>query len=258
MVIVMFVETAGNPSGPPMLLLHGMLSSNAQWDLNRDELGEHFSLHLVELPGHGRSAAYDDPAHYAPDHLLAELEQIREDAGIERWWVCGQSLGGAVAIRYCLTYPERALGLIFTNSRAAFGVSRSARIANNTDAADSPAPRVTRDLPMHPSKADRLPQPLKDRLIAAADAVQMTTFHDFGARMNQWQSADDLEHLRLPVLLVNGRWEKRFQQHVPEARSKIAGLDVVDLEGGHAINAERADEFNAAVLRFVRENAPSH
>ncbi|PRZ44135.1 2-succinyl-6-hydroxy-2,4-cyclohexadiene-1-carboxylate synthase [Antricoccus suffuscus] len=245
-----------------MLMLHGMLSSNAQWDLNRDALGREFRLLMVELPGHGRSPAYDEPADYSPSHVIAELELIRVEAGIDRWWVCGQSLGGAIAIRYCLAHPEHVFGLIFTNSRAAFGVSRSAQLtpdrSGNGNDATPPGPKVTRDLPMHPANATRLPQPLKDRMIDAADAVQMQTFFDFASRMHEWQSVGDFAQLQVPVLLVNGRWEKRFQPCIPEARSAIARLDVVDIEGGHAINAEKSDDFNAAVLDFVSRSSEAH
>lgn len=242
-----------------MLMLHGMLSSNAQWDLNRDAFGQQFRLFMVELPGHGRSPAYDDPAHYSPSFVIAELERIRNEAGVERWWVCGQSLGGAIALRYCLAHPERVFGLIFTNSRAAFGVSRSAQLTpprpvSGEDAPQPPAITATRDLPMHPINASRLPEALKDRLVRAADAVQLQTFYDFAARMTEWQSVGDFRQLQVPVLLVNGRWEKRFQPHVADARAKIARLDVVELEGGHAINAEKSADFNAAVLDFIKQH----
>lgn len=109
---------------------------------------------------------------------------------------------------------------------------------------------------MHPSRASRLPQPVKDRLIAAADAVQLKTFFDFASHMEAWGSADDLDQLRMPVLLVNGQWEKAFQPKIPEAQAKIPELCVVDVEGGHAINAERAAEFNDAVLEFVSQKQP--
>jgi len=248
---VMFVENAGNPAGRPMLMLHGMLSSNAQWILNRDALGEDLRLFMVELPGHGRSPAYDDPEHYAPDWIIAELERIRVEAGVEHWLVCGQSLGGAIALRYCLAHPDRVDGLIFTNSRAAFGVSRSARIADADGTDPTRSPTSTRDLPMHPINATRLSQDVRDPMIEAADSVRIQTFLDIAGHMEEWSSERDFSQLQVPVLLVNGRWEKRFQPHVSEARSQIARLDVVDLEGGHAINAERADGFNTAVLDWV-------
>ncbi len=240
-----------------MLMLHGMLSSNAQWDLNSDALGQELHLFMAELPGHGRSPAYDDPAHYAPGWVIQELEQIRVKAGIERWWVCGQSLGGAIAIRYCLAHPEHVSGLIFTNSRAVFGVSRSNPPEPDRPGGDpdpTPVPLTTRDLPIHPINATRLPQPLRERLIRAADAVRIQTFHEFAAHMKEWQSVDDLPQLQVPVLLVNGRWEKRFQPYIVEARSRIARLDIVDLEGGHAINAEQPEGFNTAAIDFVKRN----
>jgi pimeloyl-ACP methyl ester carboxylesterase len=49
------VEDTGNRNGPPALLLHGFMSSNLQWELNRERLGAELRLLLTEQPGHGRS-----------------------------------------------------------------------------------------------------------------------------------------------------------------------------------------------------------
>ena len=116
------VEAAGGLSSPAMLLIHGFLSSNAQWAPNRDALAAHLRLIMVELPGHGDSPVPDDDAAYEPAAIVAAIDAIREQLGIDRWWVTGQSLGGAIAVRYALGHTDRVCGLTFTNSRAVFGV----------------------------------------------------------------------------------------------------------------------------------------
>lgn len=235
-------EVTGNPDGRAMLMIHGLLSSNAQWDANRDALGRDLRLVMVELPGHGRSAAPGAAEAYRADRILTGLEAVRRDAAVERWWVCGQSLGGAVAVRYCLAHPDRVLGLILTNARAVFGVDRPG---------DDVLPASTRDLRLHPINATRLPPDVKARLVDAADAVPLHVFGHFASQLDAWRSSDELSRLQVPVLLVNGRWETRFQPHVAEARAALPQLEVVDLEGGHAINAEQPGAFNAAVVDFV-------
>lgn len=244
----MFVEEAGNPDGPPMLLVHGFLSSNAQWDLNRNELGQHYRLLLVELPGHGQSNAPDDDDSYSIEGLIAELEAIRERHGVDTWWVCGQSLGGAISILYCLARPEQVRGLIFTNTRAAFGIKREGVSANG---GVPPTISATRDMPVHPINAKRLPEPIKQRMVDAADAMSVDAANRFLARRHTWKSTDRMAELAMPVLLVNGRWEKSFQPFVEQAGELIADLTVVTLEGGHAINAEQPDGFNEAVIDFI-------
>lgn len=250
----------GRTDGPAMLLVHGMLSSNSQWDTNRDVLGDRLHLVMVELIGHGRSPKSDNAEDYGPDRVLAEIDRIRADAGIERWWVCGQSLGAAVVLRYSLAFPHRVLGVIFTNSRAAFGVRRGeARASNQSGSGRAPStsPVTTRDLPIHPIHASRLPPAQKDKLVAAADAVDLSVVRQLGRQMEGWRCVDDLAELHMPVLLVNGQWEKGFRPHVDEARAAIPHLEVVNLEGGHAINAEQPDGFNAAVLGFVTRHSPA-
>ena len=239
-------EAAGNPDGPPLLLLHGFLSCAAQWDLNRERLGEHFRLIIVELMGHGRSDTPEERQWYAPEHVLTELERIRIDHAIEQWWVCGQSLGGAIATRYALTHPERALGLAFTNSRAAFGIARPGVSQIIPDSLSS-----TRDISVHPINATRLPEAVKDRLVAAADATPLHVVRLATSHRDSWRSVDQMGELTIPTLLVNGRWEKAFQKTLDEVRDKIGHVEIVDLEGGHAINIEQAQGFDAALIDFI-------
>jgi pimeloyl-ACP methyl ester carboxylesterase len=54
-----------------------------------------------------------------------------------------------------------------------------------------------------------------------------------------------------PTLLVNGRREKSFQAVRDLAAAAIPGLEVVDLEGGHPVNLDCADAFDAAVADFL-------
>lgn len=247
----LFVEVDGDPAGEPMLMIHGALSWNAQWDLNREALGKRFRLVMVEQMGHGRSDRPDDARAYGPPSVLGELEVIRQALEIETWWVCGQSLGGAVALRYTLDHQHLVRGLVVTNSRAAFGIRREGVSAPTTGATRPwPKPSTTRDLPIHPVNATRLHDPVRERLIEGADALPIEVFNHIGAHRDEWASASRLGEVAVPMLLVNGRWEKAFQPSVAQARDGVPHLEVVDLEGGHAINIERAQEFNAAVSAF--------
>ena len=262
----LFVELDGDPDGPPMLMIHGALSWNAQWDLNRAALRERHRLIMVEQMGHGRSDRPDDVEAYGPASVLGELELIRETLGVDTWWVCGQSLGGAISLRYTLDHQDRVRGLVITNSRAAFGIARAgvsrgtkgAAAASDGGAGGQPSapwpkPATTRDLPIHPANATRLDEAVKARLIEGADALPIDVFSRVGSHRDEWDSSGRLDEVRVPMLVVNGRWEKAFQPSLELARAGIGHLQVVDLEGGHAINIERAAEFDEAVLAFARD-----
>lgn len=238
-----------------MLMIHGFLSSNAQWDLNRDALGADLRLVMVELMGHGDSSAPDDIGAYAPGVVIAEIERIRAEADVDTWWVCGQSLGGAVAMRYCAQFTRRVRGLVFTNSRAAFGIGRRGADSPETLATDGMS--SLQEMRVHPVHAKRVPEAQRNRLIAAADRIPFHTVDHVTAHRGSWRAVDEMKLFTMAVLLVNGRWESAFQPKVEVARSLIADLEIVDLEGGHAINIEQAASFNAAVVDFVARHETS-
>ncbi len=240
------VRDAGNPAGPPVLFVHGVLSSNLQWEPNLARLGAELRTILVELPGHGASPTPEDVSAWRPAALLGELERIRVELGVDRWWVVGQSFGGAVVIRYALAHPGRVHGVVFTNSRAVFGVGGTDPGRRSTPPTD------LRKLPFHPIHASRIPADLQARMVDAADAVAPEVMGHVSATVGEWCSRDDLDRLTAPTLLVNGRWETAFQRWVPVARSSIADVSVVDLDGGHAINIEQPGGFDSAVLDLIR------
>lgn len=244
------VET-GTASGPPVLFIHGMMSSNLQWDLHLEPLGRHLRMFLVELPGHGDSPAPDRVDAYGPGEVLAQLDALRRHVGVESWWVVCQSMGAAVGFRHALDQPDHVSGVIFSNARAVFGVSRSASL----DIPDTVDGR--RDLFFHPIRAKRFPEDLKAKMVAVADAMPGYALQHMRDNVATWASRDDLGSLTMPVLLVNGRWEKRFQPFVQVAADAIADLTVVDLEGGHSINVERPRQFEQAVLDFINRETPN-
>ncbi|MEM9652929.1 MAG: alpha/beta fold hydrolase [Actinomycetota bacterium] len=247
------VESVGDVDRPPVLLLHGFMSSNLQWEPNRDGLASALRLLLVEQPGHGRSPGPDDAAAYSADTVLTRLDEVRARFGIERLWLVGQSLGGAVAIRYALQHPDRVAGLVFTNSRAVFGLVGRQR---SRGASDEPRRELTREriqqMPYHPRNATRLPPDLQARMIEAADNMPLSVFRHLGAG-GPWSSTDELHRLSVPTLLINGRFEKAFQPCVEQAAASIPDLEVVTLDGGHSVNIDQPERFNQAVIDFVTE-----
>ncbi len=226
------------------------MSSNLQWEPNRRVLGEHLRMLLVEQPGHGRSPGPDDPVAYRATTIVAQLEEVRQRVGVDRMWLVGQSLGGAIAIRYALAHPDRVAGLVFTNSRAVFGLAGRRTAGRDGGVPDEFTRDGVRALPYHPANAKRLPPDLQAKMIEAADRMPMSVFRHLSTG-GPWDSTDDLKRLTVPTMLINGRYEKVFQPHVAQAEDAIADLRVVTLDGGHSVNIDQPDAFNAAVLDFI-------
>ena len=91
-------------AGPALVLLHGWAMHGGIFAPLAERLRAHFTLHLVDLPGHGR--ARDDATPLALDTLAGELARI-----LPRALWCGWSLGGLVALRAAQGHPGSVRGL---------------------------------------------------------------------------------------------------------------------------------------------------
>lgn len=244
-------------SGPHLLLIHGFLSSAAQWLPNIAALGEVCRPVTLELYGHGRSPSPEALIHYRTPKYAEAIDGIRARLGVEDWFVCGYSLGAAVSIRYALDYAERVRGHIFTNSASAFAESRQ-RDSWRANARESAArlraggKAALERIAVHPKRAKRLPSDIHEALLADADRIDPEGIANaMESTMPTASVRDELKHNRKPALLVCGRFEKRFAPHRAHAEAVMPHLDVVEVDSGHAVNMAAADAFNAHVAAFI-------
>jgi pimeloyl-[acyl-carrier protein] methyl ester esterase len=94
----LFVEQIG--SGPDLTLLHGWGLNGAAWNSIRDALAEHFTLHLIDLPGHGFSQ------HVSIGALSAAVEHVARVMP-QRGHLLGWSIGGQFAIELARLVPDQ-------------------------------------------------------------------------------------------------------------------------------------------------------
>ena len=166
-------ETHGDPTKPAVLLLHGFISCNAQWLLNRDTLGANHYLVMVELWGHGNSPTPTDITHYTLDAYCEQFETIRATLNIKQWHVIGQSYGVGIIMNYAVRFSKVCLAVVATNSRSAFG-QVSASEANSRypkNLAKKEVKLELRKLPYHPIHARRFPAHVKQALVTSAGAM---------------------------------------------------------------------------------------
>lgn len=87
----------------PLIFIHGMAGCRADWDRLWAELPAEAALLRYDLRGFGASAAQDDRPFSHADDLHALLDAL----GIARAVPVGLSMGGAVALNFALSHPER-------------------------------------------------------------------------------------------------------------------------------------------------------
>ena len=250
-----FAMRADLSDKPPLLLVHGLLSSRHHWRLNQEGLRRHYRLIMAELPGHGQAPACTDPARLSPDALADELDKARRILGIPRWYVCGQSLAAGITLRLALQRPETVAAQVWTNGNrvlapapdAASRANDMARAQGIEDGGQS----ALRLLPFHPQRGGAFPADIRAQLAADADGCDLPTISALMRHtLPPMPMRDSFGALQVPTLLINGRNEKQFQPTRALAASLLPQMQVVDLAGGHAINIEAPEAFNAALCGF--------
>jgi pimeloyl-ACP methyl ester carboxylesterase len=109
-------EVAGSGSGPPIVLVHGLGSRASDYALLVRRLRPHTRRIVVpDLPGHGWSEGD------APDaaHLDAVLAGAGDVLLPEPSYLLGNSMGGLVAVRLALAFPERVRALLLVSPAGA-------------------------------------------------------------------------------------------------------------------------------------------
>ncbi|MCL5974682.1 MAG: pimeloyl-ACP methyl ester esterase BioH [Gammaproteobacteria bacterium] len=111
----MFIKRVGQ--GPDLVMLHGWSMHSGVWHPLIELLADKFTLHLVDLPGHGQSDWQPEALHI--DQLLTKLaENLPQTAH----WL-GWSLGGQLSLAFASRYPQRVTKLILLAANPKFVTS---------------------------------------------------------------------------------------------------------------------------------------
>ena len=108
----LYVEESGTETGIPVVFLHGGPGSGCEPFHRRFFDPKKYRIILFDQRGCGRSQPHAELRQNTSQHLLADMEKIREKLGIEKWMVFGGSWGSTLALLYAETYPERVSALI--------------------------------------------------------------------------------------------------------------------------------------------------
>lgn len=107
-----YVEECGNETGLPVVFLHGGPGGGCEPVHRRFFDPEIYRIVLLDQRGCGRSRPHAELEGNDTQSLVADLERVREELGIDQWVVFGGSWGSTLALVYAESHPNRVLALI--------------------------------------------------------------------------------------------------------------------------------------------------
>lgn len=112
----LYIEEMGNPQGVPVLFLHGGPGGQCNADNRRYFDPSRYRIILFDQRGSGRSTPQGCVIDNTTDHLLNDIERIRQHLNIEQWVLFGGSWGSTLSLLYAQAHPQRVLAMALRGS----------------------------------------------------------------------------------------------------------------------------------------------
>jgi len=272
-------------AGPaPLVVLHGGPGATHDYLANLAELAarDGRAVVLYDQLGNGRSTHLPDRGaeFWTVELFVRELHTLVRDLGIaNRHHVLGQSWGGFLAQEYALTQPPGLRALVLADTAASFpdfvaecnklradlpaDVEATLRKHEEAGTTDDPDYAAACDVfyRRHVCRLDVWPE----FVMAAFEWIDRdptvyhtmngpSEFHVIGS-IKDWQSKDRLGEIRVPTLLVSGRYDEATPALQETLQAGIAGAEwVVFEESAHLPHVEEPERYLDVVGSWLRRH----
>jgi len=108
----LYVEECGIEEGIPVLFIHGGPGAGCSQHDRRFFDPEKYRIVLFDQRGSGRSSPHAELNNNTTQHLIEDIESIRQHLNIDKWMLFGGSWGSTLSLLYAQSYPERVLAMV--------------------------------------------------------------------------------------------------------------------------------------------------
>jgi pimeloyl-ACP methyl ester carboxylesterase len=228
------IHYAEHGSGPPLLLLHGGLSTGASWAPTIPFLAEHYRVIVPDSRGHGRTSNPGDSLNYR--EMAGDMLALGRALELSRPAIVGWSDGGQIALEIGIIEPSFAsalvaCGVLYTFSEHYLSEARGYLCADEFDEAQPDA------------FAERFPN----------DAEHMRRQHATAADPEHWQVV--MRQVARLWLTPFGLTEERMASIVTPTLIASADHDVMPLEEALAM-VRSIPQAELAIFPGARHDVP--
>ncbi len=256
------VETIGKGGAPVIVLLHGFTGSTHTWKRVKNEWTE-FRLVAIDLIGHGKTDSPLESSRYRLERQLEDLDKIVATLNLQRFTLLGYSMGGRTALAYACEYPERIEQLVLESASPGLADEQARCERRKSDAAlaqfindNGVASFVGKweNIPLFESQRsmpDAWQQEVRNERLEQSSQGLANSLLGMGTghQPSYWEC---LPQLKMPVLIVTGKLDKKFCAIAAEMKKLLPSAKHQVISAGHAIHVEKPAEFATIVKEQLK------
>jgi pimeloyl-ACP methyl ester carboxylesterase len=229
-----------------ILFIHGAGGSQFVWSCQKNFFEKEFSPVLIELPGHGGSEGdgEDEVAKYAGivNAFLGAMD-------LERIFLVGHSMGGAIVQTMALTRPEGIEGIILAGTGARLRV-----LPMILDGIRNRFEETIRGITRFAYSGKAPPEVIERGILELMKCRPEVLYGDFRA-CDQFDLSNEVRRIELPALIICGSEDEltpvKYSQYL---QGQIKGSRLEILPGaGHMVMMESPEAFNERIREFIVE-----
>ena len=238
------VDDGGGGSLVPVVLHHGLGADLHVWDSALSHLRKTRRAVAFDARGHGQSPK---AAEYTVESLAQDLDDVVVSLGIDRFWLVGHSLGGAIISAYAGMKPDKLEGLVYVDAVGDFTRAPAAMRAQFRKGDEGMTPerlQVAYDGMLGPSaKLDT-----RVRILESAARMDLPAFAALRASMSEFPAEAMLTRFRGPRRAIEAEGVE-----FPFSASRLPGVERKTIAGvSHWLMLDEPAAFDAALTEALR------
>jgi len=227
--ITLRVKTQGSPEAKPVVLVHGVGARLENWEAVASHLEKNFFVVSFDLRGHGQSGKPHEI--YTIENFAADLYNLLDNLKIKECFLAGHSLGGMIAQKFTLSFPERVSHLAILSSSCGRTDEEkkavAARVATIANGIGGTHFRASVDRWFTPDFIENNPE-LIDAYAARNSQNDPVCYASAYKVLAETDLIDEIGKIKKPTLIATGEFDRGSSPSMAKAmHEKIIGSQMI-------------------------------
>jgi pimeloyl-ACP methyl ester carboxylesterase len=245
-----------------VVLVTGFGTDLLAWALQAPELSQHYTVYMVDNRGVGSTDKPEGP--YTIKTMAADLAGFFDAVGIGKAHLVGHSMGGMIAQRFAIDYPDKLRSLTLASTSCSPPRGSEIMLMLWTDIIEKLGNEAYVNTIMPwvftfdfiDAQYDTLMM-MRDMMLAhlAEKPLLPGPFRSQAAAIVSFDVADEIKNITAPTMVLVGKDDiltpPKFSEEIAR---RIPGSILKTIAGGHAYNQESPSAFNRALLDFFAKH----